>query len=276
MILRNLTFRVVDAEPTPSTRTVRFELTDGDGGTSTPSEKQVRVAPSADVAIKFEDVPSVINSLSEFSMTMVVTNNGPLTATGVVVTNKLPTELNLRSAETTKGSCSGDRTITCQLGSVTVGQTVRIVLKVYNTNVNTYEITASVATTSDDPNASNNKATVSVWAAGENPPGDEKDKEDERRRKLTEERRQQLERTNQHGLDDYRTEGNVIEVNFIVEQPFAIVAMRDGPQRIILPCKGGCPDVKVGDYLEADGVKENEQLFYAENVTLIRNGKKVK
>ena len=205
-----------------------------------------------------------------------VTNNGPLTATGVVVTNPLPAELNLQSVTTTKGGCSSGRTVTCQLGSVKTSDIVKIVMRVNNTNVSTYDNTATVTGTSDDPNDANNTATVTIWAAGENPPGDEKDKEDERKRKLTEERRQQQERTNQHGLDDYRTEGNVTEVNFIVDQPFAIVMMRDGPQKIILPCKGGCPDVRVGDYLEADGVKENEQLFYAENISLTRGGKKVK
>ncbi|MCC7372437.1 MAG: hypothetical protein IT306_28750 [Chloroflexi bacterium] len=276
MLLRNVTFRLDDAEPNTSNRTVRFVLTDGDGGTSSPADKQVRVAPLADLSIAFADVPPVVNNLGEFGFTILVTNHGPLTATGVVMAFPLNPELNLRSAEPSKGSCNGGRTVTCQLSSVTVGQTVRIPIRVYNTNVNTYNLVATVTGTSDDPNTANNRATASIWAAGENPPGDEKDKEDERRRKLTEERRQQNERTNQHGLDDYRTEGNVIEVNFIVEQPFAVVAMRDGPQRILLPCKGGCPDVRVGDYLEADGVKENEQLFYAENVTLTRNGKKVK
>lgn len=275
-LLRNLQFRVVDAEPAPSNRTVRVVLTDGDGGTSSAAEKQVRVAPLADLAIKFEGVPEIINNLDTFNITIVVTNSGPLTATGVVVTNTLPTELIASSIETNKGSCTNGRTVTCQLGSVTTSQTVRIVLRVYNSHVNTFVNTAEVTGTSDDPNPANNKASVSIWAAGENHPGDEKKDEEDRRRKLTEERRQQTERTNQHGLDDYRTEGNVIEVNFNADQPFAIVAMRDGPQRILLPCKDGCPDVRVGDYLEADGVKENEQLFYAENISLTRNGKKVK
>jgi hypothetical protein len=111
---------------------------------------------------------------------------------------------------------------------------------------------------------------------GANPPGDDKPPEPERPAKLTQEARQQKQKTNQLGLDDYRTEGNVVEVNLTADEPYAIVAMRDGREKIILPCKDGCPKVQVGDYLEADGVKENESLFYAESVTLVRNGSKVR
>jgi len=93
-------------------------------------------------------------------------------------------------------------------------------------------------------------------------------KEEKKRRKLTETQRQQKERTNALGLDDYRTEGNVMEVDLSGAIPRVVIANIDGLEVVRLECDGGCPEIHVGDYLEADGVKENEQLFDAENVTV--------
>src|SRR5262249_50500550 len=44
-LARNITFRNVSDNPSTSARTVRFVLTDGDGGTSTAATKTVNVAP---------------------------------------------------------------------------------------------------------------------------------------------------------------------------------------------------------------------------------------
>jgi hypothetical protein len=135
-----------------------------------------------------------------------------------------------------------------------------------------------LSSTSVDPTPTDGRATIRIAVNIPYPyhPGDDKPIERDKKEKFTEEQRQQTQRTNRLGLDDYRTEGNVVDVNLLASEPYATIAMRDGRQRIMLPCKEGCPDAKIGDYLEADGVKEHEGLFFAENVTLTRNGKKVK
>jgi uncharacterized repeat protein (TIGR01451 family) len=212
----------------------------------------------------------------EVTITVTVANHGPLTATGVVLRSRLPTGLSLQSVKTTSGTCSGGQVVTCSLGSIAVGQTVQVTVKVAITTDGEFSAPFEVTATSDDPTPTDNRVAVAISVPGPNDPGDDKPVERERKEKLTDEQRQQKERTNRHGLDDYRTEGNVVDVNLLADIPFATVAMRDGLERIVLPCKDGCPSVQVGDYLEADGVKENEGLFYAENVTLTRNGKKVK
>jgi choline-sulfatase len=89
-------------------------------------------------------------------------------------------------------------------------------------------------------------------------------------RKPTETQRQQRERTNQLGLDDYRTEGNVIEVH--ADPPYVVIAMRDGRQVVHLACKGGCPTIQVGDYITVEGTKEHEQLFEATDVEVVQRG----
>lgn len=280
-LVRNVTFRITDAEPTVSNRTVRFVLTDGDGDSSGPVTKQVRVAPLADLTLTATDTGlKTYNRNDIVSHTVTVSNRGPLTATVVVLTNRLPAELVFQNVETSRGSCSGGQVTTCNLGSVAVGQTVRIMLRVQIRSDGQFTSTFDVTATSDDPNPSDNRVGISIHAPGDAPgpnhPGDDKPIEREEKEKFTEEQRQQKERTNRLGLDDYRTEGNVVDVNLLADQPYATIAMRDGLQRIMLPCKDGCPTAQTGDYLEADGVKEHEALFYAENVTLTRNGKKVK
>jgi uncharacterized repeat protein (TIGR01451 family) len=80
----------------------------------------------------------------------------------------------------------------------------------------------------------------------------------------------QQDHTNQAGRDDYHTEGGVMEVGMIGTQAYAVIGTRDGPVTVLLNCESGCPSVHVGDYIEIEGVKENEQLFEAEEVTVSR------
>ena len=107
-------------------------------------------------------------------------------------------------------------------------------------------------------------------------PSVRRDPSDDKERRLTETQRQQRERTNTSGLDDYRTEGNVVEVHLDANPPYVVLGMRDGNQTVRLTCGDDCPDIKVGDYIEAEGVKENEQLFEAESVVVTRNGQRVR
>jgi uncharacterized repeat protein (TIGR01451 family) len=76
--------------------------------------------------------------------------------------------------------------------------------------------------------------------------------------------------TNQSGRDDYYAEGNVTSVVLDAQPPYAMIATRDGLMQVTLSCAGGCPTVLPGDYIQVDGVKENESLFFAEEVTVTR------
>ena len=109
------------------------------------------------------------------------------------------------------------------------------------------------------------------------PPDDDKDKP----RKLTEEQKQQRQRTNRGGLDDTRTEGNVLGVRceagtpvpstksgFVAvpdDVPYALIATGDGIQQVRLldDARTVCRSIRVGDYLTAEGEKVHEQLFDA-------------
>jgi len=85
----------------------------------------------------------------------------------------------------------------------------------------------------------------------------------------------QQDHTNQAGRDDYHTEGGIVEVGMNGNQPYAVIGTRDGPVTVLLNCEPGCPAIQVGDYVQVDGVKETEQRFEAENITVTRDGRAV-
>ena len=91
-------------------------------------------------------------------------------------------------------------------------------------------------------------------------------------RKPTEEEKQQRQRTNRSNRDDEHTEGNVLEVHCDAAIPMLVIANRDGHVEVRL--LGGaaplCKSVRVGDYVHADGVKQHEQLFEADDVSISR------
>jgi hypothetical protein len=93
----------------------------------------------------------------------------------------------------------------------------------------------------------------------------------------TEEERQQRERTNNSGLDDYRNEGNVVELCPEDEAPACVyIVNRDGKVKVVLlgEAAKSARSIKIGDYLEADGEKIHEQLFEATDVTIRRGGRR--
>lgn len=89
-------------------------------------------ATTADVRATKSASASTIQPGDNVTFTITVTNAGPATATGVTVTDSLPTELSLVSATPSAGSCVFTApTLTCSLGSLANGasQTVTLVAK---------------------------------------------------------------------------------------------------------------------------------------------------
>jgi len=62
------------------------------------------------------------------------------------------------------------------------------------------------------------------------------------------------------------------------DMPYVVIGTIDGQQRIRLhgDAKSSCASIRPGDYLEADGEKQHELLFDADDVTIHRGGNKVK
>jgi len=129
----------------------------------------VVASPSqADVAITKTANPDPVDQGTNLQYTLQVTNNGPAAAQGVTVSDPLPAQVTYLtgSVSTTQGTCTytaSSTTISCSLGTVSVGG---LVLVTFNVNANTFSSstlatnTATVSATTGDPNLTNNSSTV--------------------------------------------------------------------------------------------------------------------
>ena len=93
-----------------------------------------------------------------------VQNRGPSTASGVTVGDTLPSGVDFISATSTRGSCSGTRTIVCAVGDLTSGATATVTLTVRPRTAGVVSNRATVRSSTPDPNAANNAATTTVRA----------------------------------------------------------------------------------------------------------------
>jgi hypothetical protein len=103
----------------------------------------------------------------------------------------------------------------------------------------------------------------------QNSPGDD---DTDTPRKNGENERRNRAHTNQAGKDDESIEGDVLETRCDDPWPSVVIANRDGQVevRLIKDAQKACSSLQVGDYLEADGEKQHELLFYADSVEVKR------
>jgi uncharacterized repeat protein (TIGR01451 family) len=130
-------------------------------------------ASTADLAITKTASPSAGTANgSQLTYTITVTNGGPDTATDVNVNDPLPAGTTFFSVTPSQGSCSAPApgntgTLNCSLGSVATPGSATITLVVTFTAAPGTAIsnTATVASTSTDPNPGNNSATSTTSVA---------------------------------------------------------------------------------------------------------------
>ncbi len=106
---------------------IRLRADDGSGhfGETEPFS----VLAANDVFLQLAEPPSSANMGERVEFSMVIGNTGPATATGVVVTNAIASQLRLDSASTPRGPCAVQgQMVTCQIGTLAADEQVAITI----------------------------------------------------------------------------------------------------------------------------------------------------
>ena len=117
------------------------------------------VQTSADVAVDVTDAPDPVSAGSDVTYTVLVTNAGPSDAVAVSLTDAVPAGTTFVSA--TGGGLESGGTVTWNLGAIPPGGSanVDVVVHVDPSRTTPVSDTATVSTTTPDPNAANDQDT---------------------------------------------------------------------------------------------------------------------
>jgi uncharacterized repeat protein (TIGR01451 family) len=116
-----------------------------------------RVTTTADLALTKSDWIDPVTTGALVIYTLIVRNNGPSDATGVVLTDTLPTSMVFQSSTPGTSSCTHtDGTVTCNLGSIQSGSSKQVVIRAFTTLSGVFTNQAEVAANEPDLYAANN------------------------------------------------------------------------------------------------------------------------
>ncbi len=123
----------------------------------------------ADLTLTMSSSPANPAPGTNVTYTLVVTNNGPQPATGVVVTDDLPDGMAFVSANTTQGTCTGTDPVQCNVGILGVGQsaTITIVAQLPSNPGGAYVNTATADANENDTTAAAATVTITFPSHGE-------------------------------------------------------------------------------------------------------------
>jgi uncharacterized repeat protein (TIGR01451 family) len=121
--------------------------------------------PAADLVLTQAVAPAAPVVGRDLTFTLTVTNNAPIAAPGVIVTDPLPAGVAFVSATADQGSCTFDgSTVVCDLGTLAPGAVLTIRVVVRPTATGALTNAARVSSTLYDPMGDNNLASATVTA----------------------------------------------------------------------------------------------------------------
>lgn len=145
-------------DPNPGNNTATEQTTIGGGA-----------VPIADLSLTKTDAPDPVSVGAVLTYTLVVTNDGPSVATGVELVDELPAEVTFDSVVTTQGTCSPTVSgVVCALGTLGVGATATVEIRVIPETPGTLLNTAVVSANESDPEVVENVGQA-VTEVGEQP-----------------------------------------------------------------------------------------------------------
>jgi uncharacterized repeat protein (TIGR01451 family) len=153
-----------DAAPSvTNTATVSSSTLDPTPGNN-EATASTTVTPVADLRLSKTDSPDPVPAGADLTYTVTVHNVGPSPASDVIVSDTLPAGVDFVSATPSQGTCSGEATVSCELGTVAAGTandgTVAIVVRPNAGAGTSMTNTASVTSSTFDPSPGNNTASA--------------------------------------------------------------------------------------------------------------------
>ena len=144
-----------------NTASVSGDQNDPDAGGDSATETTT-VDESSDLSITKTAAASAFVG-SDLTYTIVVTNDGPSTATGVQVTDVLPAGGTYGIATSTQGTCGeSGGTVTCDIGSLVDGGSATVTLIVTTTIAGSVDNTATATSDASDPDGSDDSDSAST------------------------------------------------------------------------------------------------------------------
>lgn len=141
---------------------------DSDAETSNNTATAITtVRPKADLAVNKTSAPAPAFLGNPLTYTIVLTNNGPSAATGVVLTDTLPAGVTFSSAS--PGCSHAGGIVTCSIAALTGGETVSSTIRVIPNVTGLITNTVTARAVEFDPNTANNtrSATTTVIPAAD-------------------------------------------------------------------------------------------------------------
>ncbi len=121
----------------------------------------VENAAQADLSVSMTVLPTPVFVNSTLTYSMKVQNLGLINTVDGKLVDTIPAGTTFVSSSTTQGSCAGAATVTCTFGAITNGTTITVTITVTTpATATTLANTATVSSTTLDPVAGNNGATV--------------------------------------------------------------------------------------------------------------------
>lgn len=121
----------------------------------------VTANPSTDIAVSLSATPNPDFAGQALSYTATVTNNGPSSATGVMLSDTLPLGLIFNTVTPSTG-CTTGQTVTCSLGTLASGATATVSISATPGITGVITNTVSVSGYETDLNSANNSASAVV------------------------------------------------------------------------------------------------------------------
>jgi uncharacterized repeat protein (TIGR01451 family) len=117
------------------------------------------VVPEADLSVAKHGSSNTVRVGAPLTYTVTITDNGPVPASGVLLTDTLPGSVNLNTAVSSQGSCSGTIIVICNLGSLASGSNVTVTVAVTTAATGVITNTVTVTANEFDPVLANNTAS---------------------------------------------------------------------------------------------------------------------